>query len=62
MKISFSDISGATMFQDMDKLICGVFIMVFYVQFIISKYNCIENRVSDNKLKKIFLLKYSNIA
>lgn len=34
------------MFKDMDKLVFGIFIMVLYVQFIISKFNCVENRVS----------------
>ncbi|XP_017768460.1 PREDICTED: protein patched homolog 3-like [Nicrophorus vespilloides] len=42
---SFGDISGATMFQDLDILFIGVFIMVFYVQFVISKFNCVEARM-----------------
>nr|CAH7737017.1 unnamed protein product [Callosobruchus chinensis] len=42
---SFGDISNATMFQDMDKLCLGVFVMVLYVQLVISKYNWLEARV-----------------
>lgn len=42
---SFGDISGKTMFQDLDILMVGVFIMVIYVQFVISKFNCVEMRV-----------------
>lgn len=42
---SFGDISNATMFQDINKLILGVFIMVIYVQLVLSKFNFIESRV-----------------
>nr|CAI5819256.1 unnamed protein product [Callosobruchus analis] len=33
---SFGDISGATIFQDMDKLCLGIIVMVLYVQLVIS--------------------------
>lgn len=42
---SFGDISGKTMFQDIDILMVGVVIMVIYVQFVISKFNYVEMRV-----------------
>ncbi|CAH0560340.1 unnamed protein product [Brassicogethes aeneus] len=42
---SFGDISNSTMFQDIHKLILGVFIMVVYVQLVISKFNYVEARV-----------------
>lgn len=42
---SFGDISNNSMFQDIDKLCLGVFIMVLYVQFVISKFNWLEARI-----------------
>ncbi|KAF5289919.1 hypothetical protein FQA39_LY14928 [Lamprigera yunnana] len=42
---SFGDVTAATMFQDLDILVIGVFIMVIYVQFVISKFNWVEARV-----------------
>lgn len=44
---SFGDISSASMYQDLDILTFGSFLMVFYVQFIISKFNAVEARVRD---------------
>lgn len=43
---SFGDISAATMFQDMDKLIVGVILMFVYMQVVLSKYSWVELRVS----------------
>ncbi|XP_044257240.1 protein patched homolog 1-like isoform X1 [Tribolium madens] len=43
---SFGDISNATMFQDIGILCIGIFIMVIYVQFVISKFNWLEARVT----------------
>ncbi|KAK4886579.1 hypothetical protein RN001_002850 [Aquatica leii] len=42
---SFGDITAASMFQDIDILVIGVGIMIFYVQFVISKFNCVEARI-----------------
>uniref|UniRef100_A0A1Y1L628 Uncharacterized protein n=1 Tax=Photinus pyralis TaxID=7054 RepID=A0A1Y1L628_PHOPY len=42
---SFGDLTAESMFQDMDILVVGVAIMIFYVQFVISKFNCVEARV-----------------
>ncbi|KAF7285020.1 hypothetical protein GWI33_012334 [Rhynchophorus ferrugineus] len=42
---SFGDISNNSMLQDMDILCLGVFIMVIYVQFVISKFNWLEARI-----------------
>ncbi|RZC34597.1 patched domain-containing protein 3-like [Asbolus verrucosus] len=43
---SFGDISSKTMFQDIGILCIGIFIMVIYVQFVISKFNWLEARVT----------------
>lgn len=42
---SFGDISAATMFQDMDKLIVGIVLMFVYMQVVLSKYSWVELRV-----------------
>jgi hypothetical protein len=44
--ISFADISAGTMFQDVDKLIIGIFMMFVFIQIVISKFNMVEFRVS----------------
>jgi Niemann-Pick C1 protein len=41
---SYGDISSKTMFQDMDKLILGVFLMMIYMVLVLSKYNWQELR------------------
>lgn len=47
------------MFQDMDILCIGVAVMVFYVQFVISKFNCVEARVIIVlKLNSVMLKQY----
>lgn len=43
--ISFGDISSATMFQDMDKLIISGIIMFTYMQIVLSKFSWVEFRV-----------------
>ncbi|KAF5282163.1 hypothetical protein FQR65_LT02860 [Abscondita terminalis] len=43
---SFGDITAVTMFQDIDMLVVGVGVMIFYVQFVISKFNCVEARIT----------------
>jgi len=45
--ISFADISAASMFQDVNKLIIGIVLMFIYIQTIISKFNRLEFRVSS---------------
>lgn len=42
---SFGDISAATMFQDMDKLIVGIIVMFVYMQVVLSKFSWVELRV-----------------
>lgn len=42
---SFGDISAATMFQDMDKLIVGIILMFVYMQVVLSKFSWVELRV-----------------
>jgi hypothetical protein len=44
--ISFSDVSASAMFQDIDILIIGVFLMFIYTQIVVSKFNMLEFRVS----------------
>lgn len=44
---SFGDISAATMFQDMDKLIVGIILMFVYMQVVLSKFSWVELRVRD---------------
>ncbi|EFN85001.1 Niemann-Pick C1 protein [Harpegnathos saltator] len=41
---SFGDISGTSMFQDIDKLIVGILLMFLYVLTILSKSNWVELR------------------
>ncbi|XP_011262753.1 patched domain-containing protein 3 isoform X1 [Camponotus floridanus] len=41
---SYGDLSGTTMFQDIDKLSLGVSLMFLYVLAILSKYNWVELR------------------
>lgn len=42
---SFGDISGISMFQDMDKLVVGILLMFLYVLTILSNHNWVEWRV-----------------
>ena len=42
---SFGDISGSSMFQDIDKLIVGILLMFLYVLMILSNRNWVEWRV-----------------
>ncbi|KAF2904389.1 hypothetical protein ILUMI_01779 [Ignelater luminosus] len=42
---SFGDISAASTFQDLDILFIGSAVMVFYVQFVISRFNCVEAKM-----------------
>ncbi|KAL3271630.1 hypothetical protein HHI36_022104 [Cryptolaemus montrouzieri] len=42
---TFGDVTGKTMFQDIDKLFVGGVIMAIYVQFVISKFNLLEARI-----------------
>ncbi|XP_044763216.1 protein patched homolog 1-like [Coccinella septempunctata] len=42
---TFGDVTSKSMFQDMDKILIGGFIMAIYVVFVISKFNMIEMRV-----------------
>jgi hypothetical protein len=44
--ISFSDISEVAMFQDIDILFIGIFMMFIYIQIVVSKFNMVEFRVS----------------
>lgn len=46
LSFSFGDVSGATMYQDMDKLGVGIFLMVVYVIMVLSRFNWLELRVS----------------
>lgn len=50
---SFADVSNDSLFQDIDLLVVGVVIMVFYVQLVISKYNFLEARVSVPTFKNV---------
>lgn len=43
---SYGDISASTMFQDMDKVFIGAFIMFVFMQIVLSKFSCIELRIS----------------
>ncbi|XP_069693275.1 patched domain-containing protein 3-like isoform X2 [Periplaneta americana] len=42
---SFADISAASMFQDIDKLIIGIVIMFVFIQAVVSKFNMVEFRL-----------------
>lgn len=42
---SFGDISGISVFQDMDKLAMGILLMFLYVLTILSRLNWVEWRV-----------------
>lgn len=41
---SYGDISSKTMFQDMDKVFMGVFLMMVYMMFVLSKFSWTELR------------------
>lgn len=43
---SFGDISSKTLFQDIDKLILGVILMMIYMLLVLSKFSWIELRVT----------------
>ncbi|CAG9559795.1 unnamed protein product [Danaus chrysippus] len=43
---SFADISGETMFSDMDKLSIGIMLMFFYVVMAVSRFNWLEIRLT----------------
>lgn len=42
---SYGDISATSVFQDMDILVLGIFLMFLYVLTILSKHNWVEWRV-----------------
>jgi len=42
---SFGDISGVSIFQDIDKLVIGILLMFLYVLTILSNHNWVEWRV-----------------
>lgn len=42
---SFADISNSAMFQDIEKLLMGGFLMFIYIQLQLSKCNWVELRV-----------------
>lgn len=42
---SYGDISSGAMFEDMDKLVIGIVLMCIYVHIVISKWNCVYQRV-----------------
>lgn len=52
---SYGDISVISIFQDMDKLVLGSFLMFLYVLTILSKRNWVEWRVSMIIAKVTFL-------
>jgi Niemann-Pick C1 protein len=41
---SYGDISSKTLFQDIDKLCLGVFLMMIYMMFVLSRYSWVELR------------------
>jgi Niemann-Pick C1 protein len=41
---SYGDISSKTLFQDIDKLLLGVFVMMIYMVLVLSKFNWPELR------------------
>ncbi|XP_026471686.1 protein patched homolog 2-like [Ctenocephalides felis] len=41
---SYGDISSATMFEDIDKIMIGVVLMCIYVHIVISQWNCVYQR------------------
>ena len=43
---SFADISAGAMFQDINILIIGIFMMFIYIQIVVSKFDMVEFRVS----------------
>ncbi|CAH2991710.1 unnamed protein product [Chilo suppressalis] len=43
---SFADISGETMFHDIDKLFMGIILMFLYIQFALSRCNWLEIRLT----------------
>lgn len=47
---SYGDISGTSIFQDMDKLAVGIVLMFIYVLTILSNHNWVEWRVCFNCL------------
>lgn len=66
---SFGDISSATMFQDIDKLILGGFFMFVYMEIVLSKFGWTEIRVKfflcnilDFTLKMYYLYRCSLVA
>lgn len=46
-RISYGDISSATMFQDMNKVIMGGALMFIFMVLVLSKFGWIELRVCD---------------
>ena len=43
---SFGDITESSIFSDVEKLAGGIIVMTIYVQFLLSKFNWVEWRVS----------------
>lgn len=43
---SFADVSGESMFHDLDKLFLGILLMFVYVQFGLSRFNWLEIRLT----------------
>lgn len=43
---SFADISGTVMVKDLDKLLVGILLMFFYIQFALSRFNWLEIKLT----------------
>ncbi|CAB3239013.1 unnamed protein product [Arctia plantaginis] len=43
---SFADISGSVMVKDLDKLVLGILLMFFYIQFALSRFNWLEVKLT----------------
>lgn len=43
---SFGDVSGEAMFNELDKLFMGIFLMFFYIQFALSRCNWLEVKLT----------------
>jgi hypothetical protein len=57
---SFADISNSAMFQDIEKLLMGGFLMFVYIQLQLSKCNWVELRVSRHRLTCLVEVKSPN--
>lgn len=59
-RFSYGDISAATMFQDMDKIMFGSVLMFIFMQLVLSKFGWVQLRVKRINANKSLTIQFKN--